>query len=236
MIAGGGYSPYSKAERTALTEDLLTSGMNRTYLADYFHDDPDREELRSYWRFLSNQGVRFAYGWNNGMNWPFRLTDKDYYWRRWSENRAARGRLYNGDMTKFKDSIGIPFDAYIKGKSELGIFCQEYMATNEEHYQELLKKFRDIRKVFPGVYLLIWDWEYNTPGNSCFCPTCKEAFSKFADVADAAQLSEGTGNEISAAVEEVPHGSVNPPRHARHQALPQDWRGDNRLSRAFREK
>ena len=70
MIAGGGYSPYSKAERTALTEDLLASGMNRTYLTDYFHDDPDREELRSYWRFLSNQGVRFAYGWNDGMNWP----------------------------------------------------------------------------------------------------------------------------------------------------------------------
>lgn len=64
------------------------------------------------------------------------------------------------------------------------------MATNEEHYQELLKKFRDIRKVFPGVYLLIWDWEYNTPGNSCFCPTCKETFRKFADVADAAQLSD----------------------------------------------
>ena len=185
--AGGGYSPFSKSERYALSEDMLASGMNRTYLTNYYLDNPDRDGLREYWTYLVEKGVRFAHGWNDGMNWPFRVKEKDYDWR---EHRPAHGRFYRGDPKKFKEAIGVDFEAYIKGKSERAIFCQEYVATSKEHYQKLLKKYRDIRKAFPGVYLLFWDWEYNTDGNSCFCPTCKEVFGRFADVPNAAQLSD----------------------------------------------
>ena len=185
---GGGWAPLSEAERYALTEDMLASGMNRTYLVAYFPEKPDRVGLREYWKYLSDKGVRFAYGWNDGMNFPFRITKEDYDWR---EKRPAHGRLFEGDPDKFKEKIGVGFHPHgWDRKSRMGILCQEYVATSEDHYRALLQKYKDIRKEFPGVYLLFWDWEYNPDANSCFCPTCKEAFGRFAGIPNAVQLSD----------------------------------------------
>ena len=173
----GSFQTYSIAERYAFADTLVHVGMNVAWATAV----TEERGANDYWRYLKKKGVQLEYGSNLGMNWPGSGSG------RLKENPELQAKFYDGSKEAFENGLG-HHHTDMTGKT---MWCQEYLASDGKVFYDTLRpRFEEAKKALGDILYTMWDWEYPTVRWSCFCPRCKTAFGKFANIPNAAQMSD----------------------------------------------
>ena len=183
MCHSGGFGTFSIAERYAMADTLIAAGMNVAWaqldetngILDYFLD-------------LKKRGVSLCWGADLGMNIPYPADKRENAQQRaLTEHPELQAEFYDGTKEAFEASLGHPHHD-VTGKT---MWCQEYVATDGKvFYDPLRPRLTEAKAKLGDILYTFWDWEYHTMAWSCFCDRCKTTFGKFAEVENAAKLSD----------------------------------------------
>ena len=180
--------PYSKVERYELTKTLIDTGMNvmRFRVAD-------KDWGKEYLRFVKKHNVHTWNQFNTGMVWPRPAEDAPYEGlhsithQTLDKHPELQAVLYDGGKEAFENSLGFVYEDRRGNR----MWCQEYVAKGGKVFLDSFRPLieSDKKKLGGTMLYVMWDWEYSTFQNSCFCVRCKSAFAKSFKVPDALQLS-----------------------------------------------
>ena len=182
----GGFITFSVAERYAMADTCIDAGVNVVWATL-----EEAKGIYDYHLYLKKNGVKFVWGHNIGMNIPTSTEQLEGLTTQTLERHPElQGRFYAGAEATFENGLGYPWDPWYD-LTKCMMWCQEYVAGDATVFYDTLRpQFEKARERLGDILFTFWDWEYQTMQWSCFCDNCKRAFAKFADVANAAELSD----------------------------------------------
>jgi hypothetical protein len=157
--------------------------------------------LRATYRRMHKAGYTMEVGWCNGMN--YLMTPEGAGRDKWTgtglrflyEHPEYQARWYTGNKERLlAATAGMSpriHDPDIPPEKQPFMWCQQYVAEGGKHYLDRWRAQlkREYADVIPGPKVLVWDWEYATMKNSCFCRRCIAAFKKYARLRASAEIT-----------------------------------------------
>lgn len=157
-------------------------------------------------RKLLAKGIRIGAWWNTGMNYQVKMEDKkaaDFsgpsrallghpeLWGKWYDGpKDAMPKTWQRAVAHKWFRQQILWDKEYREKNKPVIWCQEYLAQGGEVYLDAWRKeLSPVKKQWPEIKYLFWDWEYNQIGYSTFNDLDLQAFRKHAGLAQDVELS-----------------------------------------------
>lgn len=171
LILGGAPQKLGDEEAENMLGTLLDSGVNCLLplympglpeLGKGYESSPPIETMRK-------RGVFLGF-WNMGINYLLKENSRHV------APLASHPEYLGVRVNKPKDRV---------------FWCHEYLAEGGELYLDLWREYYDrIRKAYPFMRFVCWDYEVNMMRTSCFCDRCVHAFRKFSNISEDKPLTE----------------------------------------------